>query len=684
MRKWLVPELDRDTVRRLQSRFGLPVITSMLLTLRGIVEEEDIDRFFSEGTTLDDPLLIKDMDRAVERIRHAVKYREKICVFGDYDFDGVTSTAILYSYLKEVFADVICYIPDRNEEGYGMNKDAVKKLKDKKIDLIITVDNGITAIEEIEYAASLGIDVVVTDHHKPLDILPKAVAVVDPHRSDETYGFHDYSGAGLALKLIIAVEGSSDMVIENYADLAALGTIADIVPLNAENRDIVKTGLFYLNNTERVGLYQMFTQMNLDRITSGIVGFRIAPRINAAGRLTSPHDALNLLLTESDEYAEKKAEKLDALNVRRQEIENGIFEDIIRILENDETLTYNRIIVVSSDKWNSGVIGIVSSRITEKYGKPSIIISESDEICKASGRSIPGFSLVDAVFSCSGMLEKYGGHPMAVGFSIKRERISDFVSAINAYADKLDHMPAPSLRLECYLNPDIIVPDIVKEIECFEPFGCGNPKPVFGIKNLTLDKISAVGGGKHLRLSFSRGKSRFTMMKFFCLPHDFPFSEGDRLDVAVNLELSSYQGRENVTFSIKDLKPSGYDPDNDVSEIQAYESYKKGIITDTILELYPERDAFETVYKYFRMNPRPVYRIDGICDSIEGLGAFRLLMVLDILQEIEVISYSRDSYLLRVELPEVKVKSSLHVSYTYKKLREDIENARKDKVLSGL
>lgn len=684
MKKWIVPELDKKMVSRLQNEYGLPMITAMLLTLRGITDVEKIQEFFSQEVCLDDPLLIKDMDKAVERIRHAVKYNEKICVFGDYDCDGVTSTAILYSYLQGVYADVIYYIPDRNAEGYGLNKAAISKLNDKHVKLMITVDNGISAYDEVEYANELGIDVVITDHHAPPAILPKAVAIVNPHRSDETYSFIDYSGAGIALKLACAIEGSDELVLENYCDLAALGTVADIVPLRGENRKIVSLGINSLNNTERTGLFHLFEKSGITEISAGIIGFRIAPRLNAAGRLKSPYDALDLLLTESDEFAEKKSEMLNELNARRQDIESQIAEDIISGLDADAALTYDKIIVASSPNWNAGVIGIVSARITERYGKPSILISEGEEICRASGRSIPGFSIIDAITACSGYLDKFGGHPMAAGLSIKKENIADFRKAINEYADRQGYLPAVPLKLECNLVPTFINPEMIVRISDFEPFGYGNPKPVFGLKNMKLNKITPIGNGKHLRLSFSRDKAYFTMLLFSCMPSEFPFLEGDILDVAVNLDVNQYNGNAESKFTIKDIKPAGYDCENDYFELQDYEMYKKGKIPVSIYNKYPERADFESVYKYIRARKQPVFSISGICSALDGIGTFKLLMILDILSEIEVLKYKRENDILHIELLNVKVKSSLDVSYTYKKLREDVNNARKDKILPGL
>ncbi len=676
MKKWAVPNLDRVMVKKLQTLYGLPVFTSMLLTIRGMTQPEQIEAFFSQDNELDDPLLIKDMDKAVARIRQAVELEEKICVYGDYDCDGVTSTAILYSYLESLFADVMYYIPDRNEEGYGMNKGAVDKLHNAGVKLIITVDNGISAIDEIEYAGSFGIDVVVTDHHKPLDILPKAVAVVNPHRVDETYSFQDYSGAGLALKLIYALDDLNYSIIENYADLAALGTVADIVPLTGENRRIVKTGLFALQNTERPGFSQLVERAGISEINAGAIGFKLGPRINAAGRLGSPYDALELFLTEDEQIAAEKAEVLCSLNSERQSIEGEIMQDINRMVKEQPSLTENRVIVLSSPDWNAGVIGIVSSRITEKYGKPSIIISEDDGICKASGRSVAGFSLVDAIFECSSLLIKYGGHPMAVGFSIEKDNIGAFTRKINDYANRLPYMPLLTLNLDCRLNPGSIVLDMVSQLQRFEPFGCHNPKPVFGLSNMRLDRVTPVGGGKHLKLSVSREQARLTLMRFSMTPEEFPFCEGDVLDFAVSLDRNVYQGKESLTFYVKDMKISGFDTEAAMYGLQDYELYKAGIFVKEKHAQFPDRNAFAAVYRFLKASKQTVYPLDVLSYRLGSqISLFCLMMILDIMNELHFIEYTRDGDVLTISMCNASGKTELNRSAIYRKLEEEIRNA---------
>lgn len=688
MKKWIIPDLDKNKIRELSERYGLPAFTSMLLTIRGITEEEDIERFFSYDTGLEDPFLIKDMDKAVERIKQAVASFEKICIYGDYDCDGVTSTAILYSYLESVCANVCYYIPDRNSEGYGMNMNAVEKLKNDDVRLIITVDNGISAIDEIKYANELGMEVVVTDHHKPLDILPKAVAVVNPHRADETFRFHDYCGAGLALKLITALEGNEVFIMENYADLAAIGTVADIVPLRDENRNIVKAGLMNLENTERVGINELISQASIGDITAGALGFRIGPRINASGRLGSPYDALSLLLTEDPDEAVQKAELLGELNSKRQSIESDIFKDAERMLEEAPDKANRRILILSSPGWNPGVIGIVSSRVTEKYGKPSILIAEDEDVCKASGRSVEGFSLVDAVFGCGSLLEKFGGHPMAVGFSIKKENIDAFADAINNQANKLEYMPVLSLKTDAMLNPGSIVLDMVNQLKEFEPFGCGNPTPVFGIKGARLDKITAVGNGKHLKLSVSRDQTRLSMMKFFTTPDEFPYNEGTLLDFAIVLEQNTYQGKNSLSFIIKDIRlcSQDFDTDKAILDIQDYELYRCGILKKKLKDQLPTREDFKLLYLYLKKNIRSRYSIDALVydlpvfssriqSPVRSVSIFKVLIILDIMKELLLIDYKRSSDILYITLKDVSGKVDIRASAILRKLEEDIKNA---------
>ena len=676
MKQWIISGADREKVNMLIEQYGLPTLTAVLLSIRDITEKENIEKFFSHETELSNPFLMKDMDKAVERIKSAVTAGEKICIYGDYDCDGITATTILYSYLESVFANVMYYIPDRNAEGYGMNTGAVEKLKNEGVQLIVTVDNGISAINEIDYANSLGIDVVVTDHHKTQDILPKAVAVVNPHRADDTSPYEDLCGAGIALKLAMAMEGEQFSIMENYGEIAAIGTVADLVPLTGENRAIVKAGLENIGNTERVGLSSLIEIAGIDTVNAGNIGFRIAPRINAAGRLGTTYDALKVFMTEDYDEAQQKAKILNELNAQRQSIELDIFNEICDYIKINPEYSYDRVIVVSSENWNAGVIGIVSSRVTELFGKPSIVISESGEICKGSGRSVSGFSIVDAVFACSEYLEKYGGHPMAMGFSIKKENIEPFRKAINAYANKIDKMPLSTVKIDCKLNPEKIFPEMVHEIQEFEPFGYGNSKPVFALCEMRLDKIIPLKEGKHLKLAVSRNNARLNIMKFSTTVDEFPYSEGDILDFAVSLETNVYQGRENISFNVRDIKLSGVSNERIMYSLQEYDKYKSGVLSDKILKILPTRENFAAVYKYILSTRKKYYFIDSMLYKIHNveINAFKLLMILEILSERGLIEYEREFDRLKISVVDIKVKVNLQASPIYIKLKEDISH----------
>lgn len=680
MKKWAFSEFDKSKIKEFSAKYQLPVFTAILLYIRGFTEQDKIDAFFDMECSLPDPYSIKDMDKAVTRITKAVNTYEKICVYGDYDCDGVTATALLYSYFESIGANVIYYIPDRNSEGYGINKKAIDFLKNSEVSLIVTVDNGISAIDEVFYAQSLGIDVVVTDHHKPQDILPAAVAVVDPHRLDDTSAFRDYCGAGIALLLATALEGDSFSVLENYSDLAALGTVADLVPLSGYNRSIVKAGIIHLNNTERPGITELNEIAQIDKVNAGNIGFKLGPRINAAGRLDSPYDALSLLLSESPEESRGLAEHLNELNSKRQSIENRIYEDIMEMLKNEPSLTYDRVLVVSSDQWNAGVVGIVASKVTEKLGKPCIIICEDDEICKASGRSVSGFSIVDAIFACSDLLVKFGGHPMAAGLSLKREKIRDFRKAINAYADKLEYMPLPLLKIDCSLRPGAITVDMVKQLQPFEPFGYGNPRPTFALKGMKLEQIVPLSGGKHIKLLVTRDNARLGLVMFSVKPDEFPYPVGSLLDFALSLDLNVYRQIESVSFNVKDIRPADFDTEKVMLEMQLYEQYQKGIIRKDIKDKYPTRDDFAAVYRYFKGTQRSNYTIVSVLSSMgnTNVGAFRLLMILDIMNELKLINYSRDNEELSVGLANNSVKVDLNNSAIYGKLKEDVQYVREN------
>ncbi len=577
-KKWLTAHIDKDLAAQVAENHSLDPFTALILVSRGITEYEDVEEFFDTDFSFCDPYLITDMEKAVERIEKAIENFEKICVFGDYDCDGVTSTALMYSYLTSRGADVIYYIPDRIAEGYGMNCSAIQKLSEQGVKLIVTVDNGISAIEEIEYAKSLGIDCVVTDHHKAGDILPDAVAVVDPHRPDCNLHFKEWAGVGVAFKVVCALEkGDYSSVLAQYADIVAVGTVADVVDLKDENRAIVKYGVAKINSNPCNGINALRQIAGVSERPLNAVGvtYSLAPRINAAGRIESAVSALKLLLCDDLAVALDMAEQVDNCNRHRHTLENEIMEAAVAHIEADEALKYSRVIVVCGEGWHHGVIGIVAARITEKYGKPSIVITFEGDEGTGSARSIDGFSVYDAIKYCEAELTHFGGHTMAAGLGVRKENVEKFFNKINEYAKKQD-AAVPTLTLDCKLNPAYINAALVESLETLEPFGAGNSQPLFGIFGVRLVNIKPVGEGKHLRLGFTKGNTQFTAMKFSTTLNDFPYREGDMVDLAVRIEKNEFRGEVKATVQIRDMRFSGVDEDNLFKSQALYEKFKRG------------------------------------------------------------------------------------------------------------
>lgn len=577
-RKWLTAHIDKDLAAQVAENHSLDPFTALILVSRSITEYEDVEEFFDTDFSFCDPYLITDMDKAVERIEKAIENFEKICVFGDYDCDGVTSTALMYSYLTSRGADVIYYIPDRITEGYGMSCGAVDKLHEQGVKLIVTVDNGISAIEEIEYANSLGIETVVTDHHKAGDVLPNAAAVVDPHRPDCNLHFKEWAGVGVAFKLVCAMEkGDYFSVLADYADIIAVGTVADVVELKDENRAIVKYGVAKVNSTPCNGINALRQIAGVSEKPLSAVGitYSLAPRINAAGRIESAVTALKLLLCDNLAEALDIAEQVDNCNRQRHTLENEIMETAVNQIETNDALKYMRVIVVCGEGWHHGVIGIVAARITEKYGKPSIVVTFDGQDGTGSARSIDGFSVYDAIKYCEADLAHFGGHTMAAGLGLKRENYDSFVNKINEYARQCE-TAVPTLTLDCKLNPAYINMALVESLEALEPFGAGNAQPIFGIFGVRLAGIKPLGEGKHLRLSFTKGNTQFNAMKFSTTLNEFPFRDGDTVDLAVRIEKNEFRGEVKATVQIRDIRFSGIDEENLFKSNALYEKYKRG------------------------------------------------------------------------------------------------------------
>lgn len=607
LRKWEVRPLDKERAAAFAQTYGVPFFLAMLMNIRGFDDAAHLREFLGEGEPLSDPFLLKDMDKAAARITRAVDNMEKIAVYGDYDADGVTSTAMLYSYLETRGADVIFYIPQREGEGYGMNIGAVEYLKEQGVSLIVTVDNGISSVQEVARANELGIDVVVTDHHRPQEILPDAVAVVDAYRPDDTSPYKHFSGVGIAFKLLMALEdGAGDVedLLEAYSDLAAIGTIGDIVPLTGENRTLIRAGLERLSQSDRPGVQALLENAGIagKALTSTNVAFTLVPRINATGRMGAPERAVRLLISGYEEEAEVLSEEICADNEERRRVEAEIAEAAFAAIEAKGYMK-DRVVVVDGENWHHGVIGIVASRVTERCGKPCMIISRGETEAKGSGRSIEGFSLFEAICACGDLLIKFGGHPMAAGITLKPENIEAFRKRINQYAaEHFPQMPTQTVTLDCKLNPAALSVSMAQSLTQLEPFGNGNPQPVFGLFNMELSNVTPVGGGGHLRLTLEKNGAVITAMRFNTKPEELPYHIGDKVDLAVQLEAREFRGQPSLTVIVRDMKFAAFNTEKNIASLASFEKWQRGEVlsAEDKNRLYPDRACLATIYRALR------------------------------------------------------------------------------------
>ena len=557
-------KLREDTINSISQEHHISRVISTILLNRGIDDNEISSYLKKSMSNIVNPTLMLDMDKAVERINSAVKNKEKIAVYGDYDVDGITSTALLYEFLSSIGADVEYYIPDRKGEGYGINIMAVNKLFKKGINLMITVDCGITAIGEVEFAKLQGMDVIITDHHTCKDRLPTAAAaILNPKRPDCEYPFDSLAGVGVAFKLILALAMANGMntkeVFAKYVDIATLGTIADVVPLLGENRIIVDKGLKVLQRPRRKGLRAIMEVAGVlgKPITASTIAFAIAPRLNAAGRLGTATTAVELLLTKDDMRANEIALTLDAENKERQATEKQIFDEAIEMITSDPNFQKKKVIVLAHENWHQGVIGIVASRLCDMYYKPCILISHSNGIGKGSGRSIKSFNLFDALTHCEKHLTDFGGHAVAAGLNINMPDLEAFTNEINKYADKTlkPQDMIPTVEIDCPLSERSITLENAKMLSRLEPFGMCNEKPVFALAAAQVTDIAAVGAdNKHLRMRISKNNHIINCIGFGMGELAAILNRGDFISIAFHMDINSYQGNESVQLLIKDIK----------------------------------------------------------------------------------------------------------------------------------
>ena len=582
-------------------------IIGLFLLGRGIAQPQAAAALLEEEPPLSDPFLLKDMDKAVARIQQAIENGETIVIFGDYDVDGVSATAILYECLTNLGAQVRCKLPTREGGGYGLNRETLQKLADKGYKLIVTVDNGISAIEEADLAAELGIELVITDHHLPAQQLPKAVAVVDPKREDDTSPFKDLCGAGVAFKLCAALEGCEDPaeLLEPFGELAALGTIADVMPLVGENRTIVKEGLATLQDTLRPGLQALLENAGYaDRpVTAETVSYGLAPRLNAAGRMDTAAVALKLLLCENEEQAAGIAARLSEINTSRQQAEQQIAAAALEKLSADPARVLDRVIVVSGEGWHPGVIGIVATRLMEKYGRPSIVISTENGEGRGSGRAPTSFNLHAALCACAPLLLRFGGHSAAAGLTIEEEKIGAFRKAINDWAAKEYPVPKPlPLKLDAVADIAELTVPTVQELSRLAPFGSGNPVPVFLLQNAAVDGIWPLGSeGRHCRIRLRQGGAACFVSLFGTAPDDLPYRMGTAVDAAVEVSIFQGRGGPMVSCHCCAMRPAGLGnaPAEQAARFDAFLS-GTALPDDERLACLPTRADTAAVYRMVR------------------------------------------------------------------------------------
>lgn len=663
MKKWVVEKTDRALAKELAAECDTDPIVALIAAARGYTDPTDLEQFLSDEPCFSEPRELADIKKATALIEEELAKGTKIAVFGDYDCDGVVATVLLYHYLRGRNADCLYRIPNRFTDGYGMTAAAVEELHEAGVGLIVTVDNGISCHEAIDRAKQLGMRVIVTDHHLPKDTLPDADAVVDPHRKDCPSSFKEICGAQVAFALICVLENREpEELIPYYADILSVAVLADIMPLTLENRCIVKYGLDKLIHSPAIGLSALISAAGLDRgkISAGQVAFGIAPRINAAGRMGDASRAVELLLSDSIGKALEIATVLDKENALRQQTEKDIFENAKKRIEQNG-YQYDRVIVIEGEGWHPGVLGIVASRISERYGKPSVVISVDGENASGSARSIEGFSIYEAITSASEHLIKFGGHSSAAGLSLAADRIDGFRKAINDYAYQFAFQP-PLLKLDCKLTPAALSLDLALSLSGLEPFGTGNPTPVFGLYGVQLVRADSIGKGKHLRLIFSKGENSFQTLLFGVSKEVFCFEPGDILDAAVTLSVDHYNGTESLTVQIKALRLFD-EPETLFDEFDLFAQMMSGR-EGAYGDLLATRAQIGEIYKYIAETPRLQDRVKYVFLPTVGYG--KTMTALAVLEELGLIVSDHMTY-KAVQNPQ---KKDLMNSDIYKTLCE--------------
>lgn len=669
---WKVSQLEAGAVNALVGS-GYAPLAAMVLASRGIGDDRQARAYLDCNAPLLDPFLMTDMDKAAGRVGLAMSRGEKIAVFGDYDVDGITATCLLTDFLRRHGADVVSYIPGRLEEGYGLNPIAIHQLHAEGVKLIVTVDCGITAVSEAELCKQLGIDLVITDHHECKQTLPAAVAVVDPHRCDGGYPHKNLSGVGVAFKLASALCGSQEKVLEEYADMVCLGTVADVMPLQGENRVFVARGLESLAHTKRPGIAALMAECGCapETVSASSIGFMLAPRINAAGRMGQIDLAVELFLTDDPDKAAEAARGLCELNRQRQAVESEIYRQAVSMLPMGKP---PEAIVLADESWHQGVVGIVASRIAEEYACPTFLICLDGEHGKASSRSHGGFNLFASLSALSPLLESYGGHELAAGFTISRANIPEFRRQICALAAQYytDDVPRTVLDVDCAVSPELLTLHNVDALQMLEPCGNGCPKPVLMMKNLTIDRISMVGGGRHMRLRLCSGHTYLNAIYFSANPQTVSIQPGDLVDVAFTPQVNEFRGTRTVQMNVIDIRPSCNA--ECLPDAAPYRDMQRGNLTSgEAAALLPDRKMLALVWRYLdAANPvqespmclcRKIVRWSG-----QPLNLGQMLTCLDIFRDVGLLTVQRQHKYVSIRLTPGEGKADLSRSQTMQRL----------------
>ena len=676
---WNVAQPEAGSVNALVAA-GYAPLAAMVLASRGIGTAKEAAAYLDCNAPLEDPFRMKDMDLAAGRVGLAMARGEKIAVFGDYDVDGITATCLLTDFLRSNGANCISYIPGRLEEGYGLNPIAIRQLHAEGVNLIITVDCGITALSEAELCRQLGMDLVITDHHECKEALPHAIAVVDPHRPDDGYPHRNLSGVGVAFKLAAALSGDQEAVLAEYADMVCLGTVADVMLLHGENRVFVCRGLESLRNTRRPGIAALMAQCSCDpeTVSASSIGFMLAPRINAAGRMGQIDLAVELFLTDDPRRAEELAKALCELNRQRQNIESEIYRQAISMLPPGKP---PEAIVLADEHWHQGVVGIVASRIAEEYACPAFLICLDGEHGKASSRSHGGFNLFSSLTALSSLLESYGGHELAAGFTISRSNIPEFRRRICALAAGFydEDTPRTHLDIDCAIPPELLTIRGIESLSVLEPCGNGCPKPVLMMGGLTIDRIQQVGGGRHMRLKLRSGRISLNAIYFSATAEGVSIQPGDVVDVAFTPQINEFRGERTVQMNVLDIRPccaAECSP-----EVTAYRALRAGHLTKQAAQsLCPDRNTLALVWRYLAASGREVQETPlCLCRKLvrwsgKPMSLGQMLACLDIFRDVGLLEMHKLHKYITIRLTPGSEKADLKESETLRQLLQAKES----------